>query len=505
MPRILIAECKQEVSTFNPHLSGYDDFGIRFGDQIVEYHRTVRNEVGGAISVFDEAGVEMVPAYSAFFITSGGTLAQSAWQRIATEFLDSIRKHVSMGPPVDGIYFCMHGAMASEQECDPEGWLLAQTREIVGERIPIVVSLDLHGILTDQILTHSDAIVAYHTYPHVDFYETGQRAARLLLRIISQDVRPVIAKVSIPALVRGDELITATGKFGEAIRMAQRAENNPTGLSAGMFIGNPFTDVPSLRCYSFVVANDDPELASSEAMAIAENFWSHHESMQVPLVSLEEMSRQLMSETNGTVGLVDAADATSSGASGDSNAILRELMRVGYCGRTLLPIVDSAATDCAFSAGVGATISVTVGGTLDRKRFQPLLITGKVRLLSDGDFRSESFGEVWRAGKTAVIEANNFTLVVSSRGVNLYDRSFFFAHGQNPAAFDAVVIKSPHCQPHMYADWCAQMILIDAPGSSSANLPYLGHVHCTRPIFPLDSSVTFDPRVQIFRRPGLSS
>jgi len=502
MPRILIAECKQEVSTFNPNFSGYDDFGIRFGEEVIDYHRTVRNEVGGAISVFDQAGVEMVPAYSAFFITSGGTLSHLAWQRIATEFLDAVRQHANSGKPIDGIYFCMHGAMAAEQEVDPEGWLLAETRKIVGERIPIVVSLDLHGILTNQILTHSDAIVAYHTYPHVDFFETGQRAARLLLRIVSQSVRPVTAKVAIPALVRGDELITATGKFGEAIRMARQVEQDPSGLSAGMFIGNPFTDVPSLRCYSFVVMDDDPELASKEALAIAEKFWSHHQSMQVPLVSLEQMSRQLMSGIAGTVGLVDAADATSSGASGDSNSILRELVRVGYPGRTLLPIVDRAAASCAFSAGIGATISVTVGGTLDRARFEPLAITGKVRLLSDGDFRSESFGEVWRAGKTAVIESDNFMLVVSSRGVNLYDRSFFLAHGQNPAAFDAVVIKSPHCQPHMYSDWCSKMILVDAPGSSSANLPYLGHTRCERPIFPLDSSVSFEPRVEMFRRPA---
>jgi microcystin degradation protein MlrC len=99
-----------------------------------------------------------------------------------------------------------------------------------------------------------------------------------------------------------------------------------------------------------------------------------------------------------------------------------------------------------------------------------------------------------------VLETKNFTLVVSSRAVNLYDRSFFYAHGQNPAGFDAVVIKSPHCQPHMYADWCAQMVNVDAPGSSSANLPYLGHARCARPIFPLDTHVPFQPKIQIFQR-----
>ena len=496
MPRILIAECKQEVSTFNPHLSGYKDFGIRRGRELIEYHRTVRNEVGGALVVFEAAGVEIVPAYSAFFISSGGTLAKAAWEQIAAEFLDAIRA----APPVDGVYFCMHGAMASEEEHDPEGWLLSETRRILGDDIPIVVSLDLHGILTDRIVEHSDAIVAYHTYPHVDFFETGERAARLLLKIVAKEVKPVTAKVAIPALVRGDELITATGRFGECIRLAQAVESGPRGLSAGMFIGNPFTDVPALQTYSFVVTDNDIDLAKREALLIAAKFWEHHAVMQVPLVSLNEMARIALAHATGTIALVDAADATSSGASGDSNAILRKLMEAEYKGRTLLPIVDAAAVTVAFAAGIGGRLETTIGGTRDPGRFQPLRITATVRLLSDGRFRSESFGEEWLAGPTAVLESSNFTIVVSSNAINLYDRSFYFAHGQNPQNFDAVVVKSPHCQHHMYADWCEKMINVDAPGSSSANLPYLGHTRCPRPIFPLDKNVKFLPESRVFKR-----
>jgi microcystin degradation protein MlrC len=498
MPKILIAECKQEVSTFNPHRSTYQDFAIRRGAEILDYHRGVGNEIGGALSVLDaDPTVQCVPAYSACFITSGGTLAQDAWERIAAEFLEAIRT----APPVDAVYFSMHGAMAAEREWDPEGWLLAETRKILGERIPIVVSLDLHGILTDRMLEQADAIVAFHTYPHVDFYQTGQRAARLLLRIVAGEVQPVTAKVTIPALVRGDELITETGSFGESIRMAQAVESAPRGLSAGMFIGNPFTDVPALQTYSFVVTDNDPELAEREAVRMAGNFWSHHAKMQVPLVSLAEMARMAVAQSGGTLGLVDAADATSSGASGDSNAVLRALLDAGYQGRTLLPLVDAPAVQQAFAAGIGATISTTLGGTLDPQRFTPLPVTARVRLLSDGCFRSESFGELWMAGPTAVLEFDNFTVVVGSRAVSLYDRSFFYAHGQDPKKFAAVVVKSPHCQHHMYADWCVQMINIDAPGSSSANIPYLGHTRCPRPIFPLDPSAALAPRPQLFRRP----
>lgn len=495
MPRILIVECKQEVSTFNPHLSGYDDFAIRRGQALLDYHRQVRNEVGGALDVFDRHNdVEIVPAYSAFFITSGGTLASDAWQRIAAELLDSIRE----APPVDAVYFCMHGAMASEDELDPEGWLLAETRKILGEKIPIVVSLDLHGILTERMIDKSDAIVAYHTYPHVDFFETGQRAAGLLLRIMNGDVTPVTAVVAIPALVRGDQLITSTGLFGHCIQLAIEAESSPGGLSAGMFIGNPFTDVPSLQTYSFVVSDNDQQMAERLALEMAELFWQHHQKMQMPLVSMDDMVQTLRFDQPGTIAIVDAADATSSGASGDSNAVLCKLIEAGYQGKTLVPIVDAPAVDQAFAAGIGATIKTCLGGTLDTGRFTPVSVTATVRLLSDGRFCSESFGEEWFAGPSAVLEVNNFIIVVSSRAVNLYDRSFFFAHGQNPVNFDAVVVKSPHCQHHMYADWCCQLIHVDAPGSSSANLPYLGHQRCRRPIFPLDSDVHFKPAVQIF-------
>jgi microcystin degradation protein MlrC len=497
MPRILIAECKQEVSTFNPHLSDYEDFGVRRGEELLNYHRTVRNEIGGALSVFEAmAGVTLVPAYSAFFITSGGTLAKAAWERIASEFLDAIRE----APPVDGVYFCMHGAMASETELDPEGWLLAETRKILGERIPIVVSLDLHGILTDRMLAQSDAVVAYHTYPHVDFFETGQRAAKLLLRIVAGQAKPVTARVMVPALVRGDELITASGSIRHAVDQATAVEQGPGGLSAAMMWGNPFTDVPELASCSFVVADDDPALAEREALRIANLFWAHHETMRVPLVSLDAMAQIARAHTKGTLALVDAADATSSGASGDSNAILRKLVETGCSLKTLLPIVDAPAVERAFAAGIGATVTTPLGGTLDPGRFTPLSITANVRLLADGRFRSESFGEEWLAGPTAVLESGNFTLVVSSRAVNLYDRSFFYAHGQDPKRFDTVVVKSPHCQHHMYAAWCVRLVNVDAPGSSSANLPYLGHTRCRRPIFPLDANVPFEPQAKLFQR-----
>ncbi|MSR81380.1 MAG: M81 family peptidase [Candidatus Latescibacteria bacterium] len=496
MPRIAVAECKQEVSSFNPVPSRYDDFRLLRGPALLEYHRRVREEVGGALQVFAAApDIEVVPALGASSNTSGGILEAASFARLCGEFLDGL----AAAGPVDAAYFSLHGAMQAEGEDDPEGFLLQEARRILGARIPFVVSLDLHGILTDRMLAHSDAVVPFHTYPHVDFFATGARAATLLRKVLG-GVRPVTARVKIPALVRGNELITETGAIRECIALSEEIEASGTGLSAGVMWGNPFTDVPELCTSSVVVMDDNEEGARSHALTLANLFWKHHESMQVPLTSLAESVRLAAGVRGGTVVMMDAADATSSGASGDSNAILAELIRQGYGGRVLAPIVDPGAVRQAFAAGVGGRIHTTLGGACDPARFQPLALEARVRLLSDGKFRSESFGWPWDAGDTAVLEAGNLTVVVGSRPVSLFDRSWFYANGQNPRHFDLVVVKSPHCEPRMFADWCAKLIDVDAPGSTSANLRRLGHTRCARPIFPLDEGVEFRPQVQLFRR-----
>ena len=500
MPRIVVAECKQEVSTFNPTTSCFEDFRVVTGDALLVHHRRVREEVGGALSVLDaDSRVTLAPAFGASANTSGGILKAASFQRFCAEWRASLVDAAKLGP-VDGACFSLHGAMQAETEDDPEGALLEIARQVLGDKVPFVVSLDLHGVLTDKMLRLSDAVVPYHTYPHVDFFETGVRSAKLLLKILLDGAKPVTARVKIPALVRGDELITETGSIGECIRLAQRIEATQVGLAAGVMWGNPFTDVPELRTNSIVTLDGDEAAVKRYAVELADIFWKHHEKMRVPLTGLTESVRLAGQVTEGTVVMMDAADATSSGASGDSNAIVREVLKQNYSGRVLAPIVDAPAVKQAFAAGIGGTIRTRVGGSIDSARFAPLEIEARVRLLSDGKFRSESFGWPWDSGDTAVLEAGNITLVVGSRPVSLFDRSWFYANGQDPRHFNMVIVKSPHCEHHMFAAWCAKLINVDAPGSTSANVKTLGHRKCARPMFPLDDVQNFQSVADVFRR-----
>lgn len=499
MKRILIAECVQEIASFNPNQSELDSFRISQPHELLVEHRPLRTEIAGALAHFDtRKDIELVPGFGARSITSGGLTSKSAWEFISRGILDSIHA----AGKVDGIYFSLHGAMGAIDQLDPEGYLLVETRKIVGEEIPIVASFDLHGVITDPVLRNCNAITVYHTYPHIDLYETGERSARLLLRILDGQAKPVTARVRIPALVRGDELKTKTGCFGDRVNETIAIENSAQGLSGGIFIGNPFTDVPDLASNVIVCTNGDAKLAKESAEKIAADFWRDREKMQAFLTPVKEAVRvacDAHATKGGTTILVDAADATSSGACGDSNVVLAELMAQGFKGSALVAITDPGAVAAAFKAGVGAKVTTKVGGAMD-PRYTPLEVTGRVHMLSDGEFNNEAEGEPWHAGNCAVLKVENFTIVLMSKPVSLHNRSLFYAHGQDPKKFDLVVVKSPHCQDHMYLTWATTYINVDAPGATSANLKSLGHTICKRPVFPLDDSLQFTPEAVLYSR-----
>ena len=506
MYRILVAECMQEVSSFNPVETRYEDFRIRRGQELFALHRGVESYVSGALQVFEaRPDVEAVPLLGADACSSG-LLRQDDFERLAGEFIEAVERHRH---GAHGFYFVLHGAMGAAGDLDPEGFLLQEVRRLVGPDLPLVISLDLHGILTRCMLQHCDALTLLHTYPHVDFADTGARAARLLLRILDEGLRPVTARVVVPALVRGDELITETGVYGESIRRAQELERSGTALAAGMMIGNPFTDVPELCSQSVVITDGDPESAEREALELARGFWPHRARMQAPLVKVEEAIAQARG-LEGTAIFADAADATSSGASGDSNFILAALLEAGYEGSVLAPLVDPPAVRRAFEVGVGNSGRFSLGGILD-PRFAPLQVEATVTMLRTGDYHFESWGtrqdfESWGtrqdAGDTTLLQAGGMTIVVTSRPVYLFDRSLFLAHGCDPQLFDLVVVKSPHCQECFFTAWAAANFNIDAPGSTSANLGSLGHTVCRRPMYPLDEDVPFEPRAEVFSRRG---
>ena len=483
MKRILIAEMKQETSTFNPAPTRYDHFQVYSGSDVITTLRGTDTEIAGALDVFDSVGgINVVPTMAAWSV-SGGLIDAADLRRLLNEFVTAVREQ----PNIDGAYICLHGAMAGGEEPDPEGNALTRIRDILDD-IPIVVSLDLHAILTDRMVEAADVLVPFHTYPHVDQYPTGERAARVLLKLLDGSAMPTTARVELPMLVRGDELITATGRYGEAIRMCQDIEAADDGLAAGVIIGNPFTDVPALQSNVIVTTDNQPERAQHEAERIARFMWDNRQLFVAELTPLDEAIR-LAGQTDGLTVFSDAADATASGASGDSNAILAGLLESDFTGTALVPIVDAPAAARAFEAGVGQTVPLTLGGTLDPGRFTPLEVSAYVKSLADGEFRYEA-GTAGHAGKTAVLKIGNVDVMVTERTVYVVGRKVYLAQGLDPEDYDVVVVKSPNGFRTHYEAIAERIVPVDVPGSTSANLKSLPFENCVRPIFPLDDNVS---------------
>ena len=477
MPRILVGAYFQETNDFHPNDTVYEDFNIVSGEALLKTTEDVMAGAVQALSLRDD--VEIIPTYSAT-MGAGGTITHECFSRISSELLNALEKNKT---GVDGVYLNMHGAMAAEVDKDPEGYILQEVRNMVGPDVPIVASFDMHGTITRRMLKNMDGCSILHTYPHIDWYETGQRAIYVLLRILD-GANPVIASVYTPTMVRGDELKTATGVHGTFVRHLQRLEEREDVLAGGIMLGHPPTDCPEQGSRIIVITDDNSTLAEKEALRIGQNFWDMRERMQCVLHSVEE-GIAIAKKASGAVIFSDAADATSSGAPGTSNTILKGFLESDYKGKVLFPIRDAPAIIKAMEAGVGQTITMEIGGTRD-PRFTPVVVTGVVEILG-------------RRGHEpiAVLQCDNITIFMSTEGGTLCDRWMYPDFGQDPETFDVVIQKLPHTPFEWYDEWAERTITIDVPGAASPNIPTLGHHLVPRPIYPLDPDMTFTPAVEV--------
>eukprot|EP01050_Picozoa_sp_SAG11_P010392 SAG11_NODE_1037_length_6079_cov_2.278930_4_plen_578_part_00 len=510
--RVLVFQFVQEIATMNPIHSTLEHFYRRHGKDV---HTSPFEPVPAeAAAVFAAAGVEVVPVYSAGALTATGTLEQSAFDVMAEELSHACREAVANGASADGVYFMQHGASGATVENDPEGALLERVRAIVGEEVPIVITLDLHGVVTPRMMRAIDGLAALHTYPHIDGGDMARRGAEVMCRLLQpEQARPLLARVRVPMLLRGNELITqphAAEAHIKAImqRCLDLEAHEERVMSADLMWGNPFTDVPELGCCVLLATDDGDEAwLRSAASSLAEDFWAGREVMQAALIdpavavghACELLGvanpRNVRGSGKGTVVLTDASDATSSGATGNSNALLRELIRQRYAGSALFPIACPPSAAAAVAAGAGATIAVSLGGSLD-PRYLPLTLEVLVESVSSPEGTtgiSRAGGGAWQMrGQTAVlrVRGTEIRVVVFTVPPAFHVRDCFECHGLVPEEHDCVVIKTPHAQPEMYDDWCLRNFNCDCEGATSANVRSLGHSLARRPLYPLEGVAT---------------
>ena len=498
--RIAIGQISQESNSFVSALAEIDLFRNSYlheGDELFQLASS-DTEIAGMLAVCQEEGAEVVPLIATRSV-SGGPLSDECYGTLKSKMLARLRASGS----VDAVLLSMHGSMLAESEDDTEGDGLAAIREIVGDAIPVVLTLDLHANVTPTMVQHASVIVAYEHYPHDDARDTGERAARLLFRVLSGEVRPAMALAKVPMHVSGCEGQTfGDGPMVHLTKRAREIEQEPNILSISCFHVNPYQDIPGCGSGAVVITDGDVDLAGILARDFAEEFWVRRHAFIPELLTVEQAVERGRAITGGPVLLVDNADCAGGGAAGDSAAVLREMLRLHSQERSHLMVVDPAAAEACAAAGIGSEIRVSLGHRIDPIWGEPLAVSGCVSHLSDGRFRYDGgmFGGTMASmGLSALIEIGEIRLLVMSKPTYDWADEQFRSVGLLARDAKFIGVKNPMNYRFAYRGIAKAAFIVDTPGPTPAIVHSLPFERIQHPIFPFEDGPA-PPRVDTASR-----
>ena len=492
--RVFLAMLSHETNTFSnvpTDRAQFEARDLRYGGEIVEAYRGTGTCLGGMIAAAERLGITLLPSVAAS-ASPAGPVTRDIYAHVKQRMLADL----GAAGRLDGVLLDLHGAMVPEGLDDGEGDIIAAVRRAVGPDVPIAVTLDFHGNLGKDMIAGADLLHGYKTYPHVDMAERGVEAAERLAQVIGGRIKPTAAWRKPPLMPPLGRQGTARGPMRRLYDLADEMERDPKVISVSLFAGFPYADIPDAGLGVYVVTDDDRALAERLAGRLAQVAWEHrHEFIHTALPVKDAVARALAADGRPIV-LADMADNTGGGAAGDGTEILRELLRAGARSATVACIWDASAAQACAKAGVGASVTLDVGGKVDDRHGAPVRVTGTVRTLSDGRFVHRGpmmTGLPGRLGVTAVLDVNDVKVILISHRWQTLDPEMIRFVGIDPLREKILVVKSTIHYRAAFEPIAKEIIEVDAPGLSSSNLGRFEYRRVRRPIFPLDPDTVYEP------------
>jgi microcystin degradation protein MlrC len=494
--KIVAARLNHETNTFSPVPTQIEAFGAdspTFGAAAYDQARGTRTGLGAFIEACEARGDRLTVAVNATANPSG-RVDDAAYERLAGAIVAAVRDGC------DAILLDLHGAMVTRSIDDGEGELLRRVRA-VAPATPLAVALDLHGNVTQAMADHADVIVGFKTYPHVDMFETGAHAARLLFDSVDHGHKPALAWARPPLLSHTLRSATGEGAMQRAVEHARRLEAEGL-LAATVFAGFSLADIADAGMSAVVVGRTRGE-AQRAADQLARQLWDERDGFvysSAPLVESVAQARELRVRNRAATGpvlLLDHGDNVMSGGTCDTTDVLEECLRQQLRGIGVGPVCDPQAVAAAIELGVGGRVDMPVGnvrplglGADPRPRLQ---VQARVRAITDGRFRITGpiyTGETWSMGRTVVLEADAFTMVVCERPMEPLDLGVFDSTRVDPRRFDFLILKSRmYCRPS-FVPLASALVECDSRGVTSSDYALFPFRHVRRPIYPLDANAT---------------
>ncbi len=489
MRRVVIAEMKHETNTFSSVPTPLSRFARGRGmppegREAYEAYKGTGSGLGALIDLCEERGAEFTIPVAASAWPSG-PVEDAAFEYICDKICAEVRKGC------DAILLDLHGAMVTQSREDGEGELLRRIRAIAPD-VPIGVALDMHTNLYPAMVDLSTVIAGYQTYPHIDNYETGMRAGRPIFDLLDGKARPVMVwgnRPMLPHVMRQSSLDEPNkGLQARCIQMEKQG-----ALAATLFVGFPHADIREAGLSVVMVTDGDRELAEKYRDELLDRAWSQREAFVYHIDPLAESLARAKKLTEGPVVLLDHYDNAASGGTQDTMTVLGGIIEAGLENVAAFAIHDPAAVQEMIKAGVGATVTLPLGGKFDmptiKTRGEPLTVTGKVKLISDGTYRNlgpASKGMLMDMGPTVVLDTGKVEIVVISRHQEPNDLNCFLSLGIDPTRKNYLMLKSRVHWRAGFAPIIKETVECAGTGVCTSDYSVLDFQHVRRPVYPLD-------------------
>ncbi|MGZ9584246.1 M81 family metallopeptidase [Paenibacillus marinisediminis] len=481
---IAVVGMVHETNTFAPgrtDLHAFQSEWVEGNDDFLSHYAGTRTSMGGVIDAALAYGLELSVGFYTTTTPSG---------MISSETAQALIQHAveSVDEAADGLLVILHGAMVAEGITDMEGELLRRIRTKAGKQKPIACTLDLHANISLDMVELSDILVGYDTYPHVDVYERAVEAVQLLVRRIRGEIAPVRAYSRPNMLVVPQMMITEEpGPMQEMMERAHAIERERSVLNVTIAGGFPYSDVPEAGVSVVVTTDGDQELAERYAEQLSQMFWERRERFEYTAFDPRTAVAMAFAEPKGPVILVEGSDNVGGGAPADATHVLCQLINPPK--KSLIVIRDEAAVRAAHLLGVGGRFQERIGGKCDALHGPPVEVSGRVKLLSDGEYThigAYMTGQRAYMGKTAVIEADNLTVVLTELRTPPWDPGHLSSIGIRAQYYHTIVVKAAIAWKTAFGSICKAIIPVDSPGCCGSNLSALSYEQLSRPIFPFD-------------------
>jgi microcystin degradation protein MlrC len=492
--RLLIAMMKHETNTFSPVPTPLTRFGNGpgplYGEAAIRAYRGTGTGLGAYLDLAAKEGAEIVLPIAAGAPPSG-PVEDTAYAHIT----DAICEAAGRGG-FDGIMLDLHGAMVTESLEDGEGQFLKRLRAI-DPKTPIAVSLDMHANLYDGIIANATVVTGYRTYPHIDTYETARLAGEILLRAIRGEVKPVMAWGNVPMLPH----VMRQGTDDHPNKELQQrcaAMGAEGALAASLFTGFPHADITNAGLSSVVVTDGDLKLAEDLRDELLDRAWVEREAFVYKIEPLQQSVARAKAMPpsqpgDGPIVLLDHYDNCASGGTMDATAVLAEILRQGLEDVAAFAIYDPEAVQEAIAAGVGARVTLSIGGKIAMPAIPaespPLTVTGTVKTISSGRYKNRgpmALGVEMNLGPAVVVDNGTVEIVLISRHVEPSDLNCLLSLGIDPMQKRYVMLKSRIHWRAGLGKLAEAVVECAGVGVCTSDYSELQFKNVRRPIYPLD-------------------